>query len=162
MKVKFLFLILLISLCFSCTKTEKNAEKKIQSTSIADLSEQEIINKNSSSKMGYFSTTLNNKSTIKVKKFSGGETLKTFNSSKEQVQLTLSNTLSEGELRIVLCDSEKIIYEFETNKENQTYIIPASDSRVDLKVVGSKAQYTLIYTYESKKSPLPVFEGTYL
>lgn len=158
MKIKFLIAALLIPFCFSCTKTEKNTE----TTSIADLSEQEIINKNSSSSIGYFSTTSNNKSTIKVRRFSGAEILKTFNSSKDQIELTLSNTLSEGELRIILCDSEKIIYEFETNKENQTYTIPASNSKVNLKVVGEKAKYTLVYTCESKESQLPIFEGTAL
>lgn len=153
MRAKLLFIALFIPLCFSCMKLD---------IKVADLSDQEIINLNSASKMGYITQTVNTKFAIKVRSFSGGDKLKTFEASDKQIDLTLSNSLEKGELKIVLCDSEKIIHEFEINKENQTFTIPPSNQKVYLKVVGNKARYTLTYNYEINEPAIPVLKGTSL
>lgn len=153
-KTGIILLVLLVILSVSCTN------KKTTETSIADYTEEEILNGNSYSRTSSFTSTVNKKTTIKCKRFTGFEKIMIFQQKEDSIKITLTATVDDGEFRLVICDSEKIYHEFEINEENQTYTLPAAKNKYYLKAVGKNASYKLEVTYETTEPFLPKYEGT--
>lgn len=143
---------LFIPLLFSCMPPKSMAK------SPSELTEKEIVEKNTYSRSTYLSKSINNKSTITVRHFSGVEKTDTFSSKNDKITITLSCKLEEGELRLCLCDSESIIHEFDVAGDQQTFTIPADGNRYFLKTAGKDAKFKLEYSLEKKKIPISTAE----
>ncbi|MCQ2591717.1 MAG: hypothetical protein MJ188_02945 [Treponema sp.] len=155
------FLLLYIPFFFSCTVGKKSPSEKNQNT-IMDLSEEQIVKGNSYSKSLSNTKSNNNSTSISVKGFSGIETLVSFKKSNDSIELSISCEINNGELRLVLCDSEKIIHEFNLEEKNQTYRFSPGDTNCHLKAVGNKANYSMKITYNRKKLSNQTFNFTEL
>jgi len=154
-----LLIVLLPMLIFAKgTNSAKNPDKEY----VDNLTEEEIVKGNRYTKSSSVQKTSNNKTSLKVKRFSGIEEIFVFAPKNENVEITLSSTVEAGALRLVVCDKENVLYEFEVGEENQTYKLPATKGRYILKAVGSNARYTVEVSCTREKSEIPTFKGTVL
>lgn len=145
-KIKVVFsLFLLLCLLCACglflSYEDTNGDDNYE---LQTITEEMIIDGSKYSSVNSFETTVNNKTKVTIKKFNGVKTLKTFN--KGSYTINLNFEVTKGNAKLVLCDNDKIIYEFIINADNQTYIIDA-ESRVYLKIAGESCAFELTYSY---------------
>lgn len=155
-KKSLIILALACLVCFSC------CSKKTEGVSVTDMSEEDIVKNNSFSKIGSVSRSVNNKTSLAVRRFSGIEELVVLQPKGDCFEITLSSEVGDGELRLFICDSESIVYEFQVNEKDQKYTLPSTNKKYFLKAAGSNAKYRLEFSYEKIESSLPSFQGTIL
>lgn len=85
---------------------------------------------------------------VSIDKFSGVKTLETFGKGRYDITVTLKS--DNGNIRLVLCDSEKIIAEFEADGESSTVGFDCTSGKVYLKLAGEEAQVDLQYHCKKK------------
>ncbi len=147
MKVKYVLLfpmmiVLLLCLC-SCSQIEDtNGEDNYQLQTISD--ERIISGKGSTVKVGSVSTTINNKGTYKVKKFSGVETIFSIDGSNNRITLTIISEIKSGNFKIVLVNEKQIVKVFDLNC-TQSVTIENATGRFDLKIAGESANFSIEY-----------------
>ena len=85
---------------------------------------------------------------VSIDKFSGVKTLETFGKGRYDITVALKS--DNGNIRLVLCDREKIIAEFEADGESSTVGFDCTSGKVYLKLAGEEAQVDLQYHYKKK------------
>lgn len=134
-------------------------DNKSEDGYVYSLTDEEIVSGNSSTKGMVKRNSYNNKTTISISRFSGIDSVVSFSPKNQSVELTLSSKVDRGDLRLFLCDSESIIYEFEVGEKNQVYTLPSQNSKCYLKAVGDKCNYSVEIELKVKKVDVPSFEG---
>lgn len=154
-----LMLLLIPGLIFGLgKKSSDNSEESY----VYSLTDEEIVSGNSSTKGVVKRNSYNNKTTISISRFSGVESVISFSPKNQSVELTISSKVDRGDLRLFLCDSESIIYEFEVGEKDQVYTLPSQNSKCYLKAAGEKCNYSVEIEMKVKKVEVPSFEGTIL
>lgn len=158
-KLSFILLIFMIpGFMFGIGKSSSESEREY----VQNLTEEEIVKGHAYSKSSSIQKTSNNKTTIKVKRFSGIEEVLVISPKNQNVDVTVSCKVESGALRVVICDKESIVYEFDVNDEPETFRLPSTKGRYFIKTAGKNARYSLEVEVEAKKTELPSFEGTIL
>lgn len=162
MKKQFLLLVLLLIPLSLFAIGKKNDKADNTESYVNSLSEEDFVKGNSCSKGTVRRNSINNKTSITTSRFNGVDCIATVNPKNQIVELTISCKVSKGDLRLILCDSENIVYEFEVNEKDQIYNIPFSSSKYYLKVAGENANYSVEIEYKAKTIDLPTFESSIL
>ena len=130
--------------CFSREPVDQAAAEEY----VKNLTEEEIVKKNSSSKLSYSKSTIGNKVKLSVKRFNGVEETYVVKTNSAGKKIKVSSNVQQGAIRIVLCDSKKIVHEFEIGKD-ETFEIPSSSEKMILKTAGKDAAYSIVIEWES-------------
>ncbi|HHX80163.1 MAG TPA: hypothetical protein GX692_03765 [Acholeplasmataceae bacterium] len=137
----FLLLFLLCACSLFLNYEDTNGDDNYDLETITD---EMIIEGSRSISIGSIESKVNNKGKLSINKFNGVKTIKTFNNGSYTI--TVDFKVTKGNVKLVLCDDEKIIHEFSINSENQTFTI-ADESKVYFKIAGESSGFELNYTY---------------
>lgn len=118
-------LLILMSFCFISCFSRGPVDQEAAEEYVKDLTEEDIVTKNSSAKLSYMKRSIGNKVKLSVKRFSGVEEILAIKATSEGKKLKVTSKIEQGAIRIVLCDSKNIIYEFKVGEED-SFEIPAS------------------------------------
>lgn len=144
-KISLLLVILLgfsfLSACSALQFEDTNGDEDYSLQSIVD---EDIVRSSNHVSVGSFETTVNNVTKLTTKKFNGVRSLETFRNNTYTIEVSFKVT--KGNAKLVLCDGDSILHEFEVNQDNQTYSFTC-DERVQLKIAGEDCAFELRYTY---------------
>lgn len=120
--------------------------------SLTSISLQDIITGNSCVKSGATRVRKNNVTDIHVRKFSGVETVQTFQLNGAALELSIGVNVESGNLKVLVCNEHEILKEIFVNEGVQTVNLPPMSDTVYLKVGGESAEYKMSFEYEVSKS----------
>ena len=149
------FLVLLTVIMLSLTACSPYRWSEVKDTNGIDrtlqtITAQDILDLNSF--LAFISIKSKNSdgtTSVTIDKFSGVQTLETFKKGG-RYDITVALRSNSGNIRLVLCDSEKIIWEFEADGEGSTVGFDCMSGNVYLKLAGEEAQVDLQYYYSKK------------
>lgn len=149
MKIKrFFSLLVLITLSFILTGCMKQIEDTngeddftIQTYTDDDITSGKSI----SMKVGSLTNTVNNTTTIKIKKFSGLEKLDTIKADNDTIEFNVESTVSSGNFRMVIIKEKEIIQDVIINTTDKITLTGCT-GRYDLVMIGESAKINLKYT----------------
>ena len=120
-----------------------------QDYSLATITEEQLVKgTNSSSKVGFLHTQINNSHTFKVNKFSGVEAIESVRATESTKSITflVECTRKSGNLYVyVRCDGQ-IVGEFEIGAKDDLVIENPAPGKYELCVAGESASYELSVT----------------
>lgn len=120
-----------------------------QDYSLATITEEQLVKgTNSSSKVGFLHTQINDSHTFKVNKFSGVEAIESVRAteSTKSIIFLVESTRKSGNLFVyVRCDSQ-IVGEFEIGARDDLVIENPAPGKYELCVAGESASYELSVT----------------
>lgn len=120
--------------------------------SLAVLTKQDLLDSNSSSKVGFVRTKLNDTITLKVNQFSGVEAVESVRTTQSTERLTFSvqSTLQSGNLYVyVRCDGQ-IIGDFEIGQSDSLMIEQPAPGKYELCIAGESASFDLTATIQQQ------------
>ena len=113
------------------------------------ITESDILTKNRFTAIASVSVNNNGSSRLDIGSLSGVKKLETF-SGGSSYDITLSLSTKSGNVRLVLCTKDAILYEFSPNGDDQTYHLEKQNKTVYLKIAGEEAAFKLEYKTEKK------------
>ncbi len=120
-----------------------------QDYSLATITEEQLVKgTNSSSKVGFLHTQINNSHTFKVNKFSGVEAIESVRATESTKSITflVESTRNSGNLYVyVRCDGQ-IVGDFEIGTKDDLVIENPAPGKYELCVAGESASYELSVT----------------
>ena len=120
-----------------------------QDYSLATITEEQLVKgTNSSSKVGFLHTQINDSHTFKVNKFSGVEAIESVRATESTKSITflVESTRNSGNLYVyVRCDGQ-IVGEFEIGAKDDLVIENPAPGKYELCVAGESASYELSVT----------------
>lgn len=120
-----------------------------QDYSLATITEEQLVKgTNSSSKVGFLHTQINDSHTFKVNKFSGVEAIESVRATESTKSITflVESTRKSGNLFVyVRCDGQ-IVGEFEIGARDDLVIENPAPGKYELCVAGESASYELSVT----------------
>lgn len=114
--------------------------------SLANITESEIVHGMSSLSSGRLQTSLNGQTSITIKKFSGVQTLETFNGKGGQT-LRCDIELRSGNLRVVVVNNGGIVEEFAVDEGESEYVFP-DNGTYRLKIAGETAELDIKFSLQ--------------
>ena len=135
--------LLFVFVLSACTKYEDTNGENDYTLQI--ITDDQIIKGSSYNVVGSFKKVINNEGKYTVKKLNGVFTIDTF--SKGSYTFNVDFKVPKGNAKLVLCNDDKIIYEFTVNEANQSYTI-SSSKRFHLKVAGESSSLEVNYIYD--------------
>ncbi len=117
---------------------------------LQNITENDILNGIGSTSISAVSSRKGNTGKYEVGIFSGVEQLEKF--LPGAYEITVSLKTESGNLRLLLCTSDKILYDFQPNGEDQTYVLDTRADTVYFKIAGEKAKFKLEYKITNKLS----------
>ena len=139
-----LLLLLLILTASSCGHIADT--NGVHDISLADITEDEIVHGMSSVSSGRLQTSLNGRTSITIKKFSGVQTLETFD-GKSGRTLRCDIELRSGNLRVVVVHDEDIVAEFAVGGGECGYVFP-DNGTYRLKIAGETAEFDIKFSVQ--------------
>ena len=139
-------------LCFavgltSCSRHIPDSNGK-NNLALESISLQEIISGDNCIKSGASRVRRGDVTDIKVKKFSGVETVHKFQLNGAALELTVAANVDSGNFKVLLCNDHEIVKEILVNHGAQTVQIPPMSDTLYLKVAGESASYSLSFQYD--------------
>ena len=120
-----------------------------QDYSLATITEEQLVKgTNSSSKVGFLHTQINNSHTFKVNKFSGVEAIESVRATESTKSITflVESTRNSGNLYVyVRCDGQ-IVGDFEIGARDDLVLENPAPGKYELCVAGESASYELSVT----------------
>ena len=120
-----------------------------QDYSLATITEEQLVKgTNSSSKVGFLHTQINNSHTFKVNKFSGVEAIESVRATESTKSITflVESTRNSGNLYVyVRCDGQ-IVGDLEIGTKDDLVIENPAPGKYELCVAGESASYELSVT----------------
>lgn len=149
--MKKVFIILLILLSFSFTSCVKHTPDTNgpHDLSLSTITIEDILNGNGETmKTGAVKVQKGRKCSIKVKKFSGIETLAAFSLNNSAFHFSINAEVYEGNFKLLLCTKDKVLREILVNEGTQSFKLPPTTATIFLKAAGESAFYNLTYEYK--------------
>ncbi len=117
--------------------------------SLATITEEELVKgTNSSSKVGFLHTQINDSHTFKVSKFSGVEAIESVRATENTKSITflVESTRTSGNLYVYVRCDDQIVGEFEIGARDDLVIESPAPGKYELCVAGESASYELSVT----------------
>ena len=114
--------------------------------SLQQLTEEDLLKSRSSVSSVSVSSTRDHETRVTVRKCSGVKEFRTF--TKGTYTVTVNFKVNAGNIRLVLCDSDQILKEFEINSDGQSFTFDCGYKIVSLKAACESAGFELVYTVE--------------
>ena len=123
-----------------------------EETGLAVITKDELLESNSSSKVGYVRTQLNDTLTLKVKQFSGVEAVESVSVSKntECLAFSVQSTLESGNLCIYVRCNGMIVGEFTPGQKDSLTIEKPAPGKYELCIAGESASFELTATIQEQ------------
>lgn len=135
-------LLLIMTLAASCSSLMIKDTNGDGDTSLATLTDEDILNGYSSVSVNSIKTTSNGVTKLSVRQFSGVQTVGKIKSGEGTV-FNASVKLNSGNLEVVLVKDGEIAYRIPVNEE--TEIILDQNSVYELKIAGESADFSIEY-----------------
>lgn len=139
MKRTVIALILVLAAVLLCGCGHIEDTNGLKDFSLAQISNEDIVHGRSSMSSGRIQTTSGGRTSISVRKYSGVQTLETFNEVGGGV-LKYDITLKSGNLRAVLVHDSDIVAELTVNGGECEYVFP-DNGTYKLKIAGETAEF---------------------
>ena len=120
-----------------------------QDYSLATITEEQLVKgTNSSSKVGFLHTQINDSHTFKVNKFSGVEAIESVRATENTKSITflVESTRNSGNLYVYVRCDDRIVGEFEIGARDDLVIETPAPGKYELCVAGESASYELNVT----------------
>jgi hypothetical protein len=114
----------------------------VEDTSVISISDEEILSNERSSSYKSYTVTVNNKTTVKIGRFSGVKTIISTDVDGRTLTFTANTTLKSGNLRIVIVSDGVIIGDIDIGQDKK-FVIENADGEYDMKIVGESAEFEL-------------------
>ena len=123
-----------------------------EETGLAVITKDELLESNSSSKVGYVRTQINNTLTLKVNQFSGVEAVDSISVSNGTERLTFSvqSTLNSGNLYIYVRHDGRIVGEFTPGQKDSLTLEQPAPGKYELCIAGESASFELSATMQKQ------------
>lgn len=144
----------LVILCLIFIVTLSSCSRHIADTngnddfSLTTISTQNIVESNNCVKSGAVKIQKGTSTSVKAKKFSGVETLHTFQLNSSSLHMVVDARVNSGNLRLLLCNKHDVLDEIAINSGKQEVNIPVTADTVYLKVAGESANFAVNFDYE--------------
>lgn len=135
-------LLLIMTLAASCSSLMIEDTNGDEDSSLATLTDEDILNGYSSISVNSFKTTSNGVTKLSVKQFSGVQTVGMIKSGGGTA-FKASVELNSGNLEVVLVKDGEITHRIPVNEE--TEIILDQNSAYELKIAGESADFSIEY-----------------
>ena len=142
-KALILTLIVISLLMVSCSLGQIEDTNGDEDSSLATLTDEDIIHGRSSAAVTSVKTTMNGVTKLSVRKFSGVQTVETIRSGSDTT-LRISVRLSSGNLEVVLVKDGKITHRIPVNEDTETVL--GQNSKYELTIAGESADFTIEYS----------------
>lgn len=113
--------------------------------SLCYLTDEDILNSKSSSKVGSVSSRINNEGTTKAKKMSGVETILNIDEIYE-TKLTINFKVEKGNGVVTIVKNNQIVHILKANETKTFILLPGG--KYTVKIAGESCQFELSYTIE--------------
>lgn len=142
---KILLLICFILLLTGCESIDHIEDTNGDSDySLAQITTQDIIDKNRGISLISIITNSNNGGSVKIEKFSG---VKKLVDITKKNKIIVSFELIKGNASLCIVTKDKIIHQFNINEDNQEFIINTTQ-KLYFKLAGESAKVNINYTIE--------------
>lgn len=116
--------------------------------SLTTIPVQNIVDGNDCIKRGAVKIQKGKSGVIKVKKFSGVDTLHKFQLNSASLHLEIDPKVNSGNMKLLLCTDNEVVSDILLNNGPQVIDIPVSADTIYLKVGGESANFYIDYEYE--------------
>lgn len=142
--MKKILLVVLLFVLSGCSFGQIEDTNGDEDFSIQTISEDEIIKGTNSVSVGRITTSKNNNYSMKVEKFSGVETICTWEKYSSLFNLTTDITINSGNFMLVLTTDKDVIKVFKNNEIDE-FLVNTLSGDIHLKIVGESANFQLKY-----------------